>query len=485
MSEGKKLEQNIVLKPGDTGGGALMRRLLSAPWTAPVIVAVAALGFAPLAQAQVMNVPRRAAETTQPRTASDPLVTSSTLTAGIFGGYDDNISEGGEFGEVAGPPPLLTGSGGVGQGAIGYHYSRTRGTKGIALGTDGIVNTYGGLDVDPSYNASLGFSAFTGFGRSNTFTFSELLNYDSLYGLGTLGVVDDQVTAPNELPTSTAVEGILPQKSFATSTGISLARDWSRRDITSVGYSYGSRTFTGDNGETSFSHTANASYNRATSRNTTVSMNYNYSNAEYAGSFTAGPRRPVDNHNIEGGFTFTKRVSPRRSLDVGFSGGASYIETVSTELLDPYTYWAPTGGFNARLDLSQTWSLSGNYRRTTTGFEGLSNETFMSDVAGVSVGGLVGERVTLVFSGGAASGNVDASATGTGAYTTGTGAVQMSIGITRTLSATVRYAYYQYSFSSDTVLPEGVASEFNRNAFRAGLTLNLPFGRRQPRAPQP
>lgn len=450
-------------------------RLLSAP-------ALVLLAMPAVAGAQVLNVPRRAAEATQPPPRDTRTTTTASLTASAFGGYDDNISEDSEFGQAPGTPPRLTGAGGVGQFNIGLDYQRSRGRRRIGVSGTGSLNTYGGIDISPTQTAGAIFRFETGMGRRNTLALSEMVNYDSSYGLGALGVVADPVTAPGELPTSTSVEGLFEQRAWSTNSSISLGRDWSRRDTTFVGYSYDSRTFLGENGETGFGHHANAGYSRALSRTASLNATYTYSDSEYAGSFTAGPRRPVASHNIEAGVAFTKRVSPRRSLQLSIVGGASHTETVSTELLEPYSYWAPTASLDARLDLTRTWTLAGTYRRTTTGFEGLSRETFVSNVAGVSVGGHIGRRTRLVLSGGAAQGNVDASATGTGEYTTGTGAAQVDVAITQVLFAVVQYSYFHYRFSADTVLPPSFPRDFSRNVVRVGLSLALPLTR-TPRVP--
>ncbi|HEY8550217.1 MAG TPA: hypothetical protein VIL35_09700, partial [Vicinamibacterales bacterium] len=88
----------------------------------------------------------------------------------------------------------------------------------------------------------------------------------------------------------------------------------------------------------------------------------------------------------------------------------------------------------------------------------------------------------LVLSGGAAQGNVDASATGTGEYTTGTGAAQVDVAITQVLFAVVQYSYFHYRFSADTVLPPSFPRDFSRNVVRVGLSLALPLTR-TPRVP--
>ena len=44
----------------------------------------------------------------------------------------------------------------------------------------------------------------------------------------------------------------------------------------------------------------------------------------------------------------------------------------------------------------------------------------------------------------------------------------------RNLAAVLGYSYYRYRFT-DTVLPVGLPSEFDRNAIRVGLTYTLPI----------
>ena len=462
-----------------------MIRPHGSPLAAAGASAVSVLALAAgTAHAQVLQAPRRAAEFTVPRTSETPLSTSLIINAAALGGYDDNVSEGGDLAQP-GAPPVATGAGGVFQFTGGLDYRRSKGRSGITFGAHGSGITYSGVNLESSGSADGTFSGFTSLGRGNTLSVTEAVTYESLYALGALAPIDDPIQAPGELPTGGGVEGLLRQRSWASDSGIALSRQWSRRNETSVDYNYNRRTFLGNDGETSSAHTASASYTRTLSRTATASANYGFSTAEYAGAFTEGPTRPVDSHNIDGTVNFTKRISPRRSLYFGFGGGASRIETVSTDALLPYAYWAPTASVDTRLDLSMTWTLSGNFRRTTTAFQGLNNETFLSDIFGISVGGPVNDRLSLVLSTGGARGDVDASAAGTGSYTTGTAAVLVSLRLTRTLAASAQYSYYNYQFSDDTPLAEGVPQEFNRNAVRAGLTLALPLNGRQARTPRP
>jgi hypothetical protein len=63
--------------------------------------------------------------------------------------------------------------------------------------------------------------------------------------------------------------------------------------------------------------------------------------------------------------------------------------------------------------------------------------------------------------------------------------VQLTYQLSRVLSTVAQYGYYQYHFSADTPLPPGQPPEFNRNAFRVGLALDMPIGRRAAASERP
>ncbi len=435
--------------------------------------------------AQVLTRPARAADET-PAASTDP---SARPTQQVFvildalGGYDDNASVGGvDLGESPGPP-TFTQPGYVGQLVGGLDYRRARGLRSFGLNGQGSFTTYRNLGVRPSRNASLSLSAATPVGRNNSLRLAQSLAYDSLYRLDAFSPID-AVAVPDELPTSTSLQGLLRRESWSSETSATLDRRWSRTNSTTAAYTLDRRQFTGQGGEVTFAHRGLLSYDRLLGRSNGVMVRYEYVTGEFASDLQQGGRRPYASHVIEGGPRFTKRVSPRRTLHLSAGVGGTYVDSVTGVERVAYAYWAPYGHADARIDVGRTWVLSGNYRRGVTAFEGITIETFLSDVVGVALGGGVGDRVDLVLSGGFATGKVGGEATAASDYDTYSSAAQVRVLLTSTLSAVLQYSYYKYAFGETSVLTPGVPSEFSRNAVRAGLSLRLPLHRRAGRPTQ-
>ena len=140
----------------------------------------------------------------------------------------------------------------------------------------------------------------------------------------------------------------------------------------------------------------------------------------------------------------------------------------------PYTIWAPFAQFSTRLDLARSWNISGNYRRGADTLEGLTTEAFINDAATATLSGLLSRRIELAIIAGVARGTTAAEGGVNSKYLTNTASTQLRFAMSRIVSAVVSYHYYQYNFDN-TVLPDGVAPRFDRNAVRVGLAFWLPI----------
>lgn len=450
-----------------------------------ILGAVAAIGFGLVASvpasAQVLNIPQRAAETTAPR--SDVLETRGLFSVDVLGGYDDSSAQDASTGGGVGAPPLQTAPGSVGLADLALVYGRSRGSRQFSIDARTGVTGYSGIGLGPSQRASFGVTAATPLGRSVTLRVGNQVSYDSLYAADAFGPIAGEVPV-NELPTSTALSAVLRRRSWASATSLGLDRTFGRRVTTSLQYAFDYRDFLDEADPSSHTHGVRTSYDHKFGRSGSLNAEYSYSQGEFVGGVQVLDQRPLSTHSVEVGPQFSRRISPRRSLIVGFGAGATRVSTVTGPLQEIAEFWTPFGHATVRVDLARSWALTGNFRRTASVLDGLTPETYVSDTFGAAVGGNVGSRVQVTFSGGAANGRLGATSTVTSEYTSYVGSAQASVNLTRTISALVNYSRYQYAFGGDPIISNGVPQQFSRNAIRVGLSYAMPLTR-QPRAARP
>jgi hypothetical protein len=458
-----------------------MRFLPSAARAALAAVAVAAIFVPCEAAAQVLRIPERAAERTEP--PSEQLQQRAVFGLDLLGGYDDSIT--GDTSTVPSPgaPPLVTESGYLGVADVSLLYSRSRGTTQMSLDSRAGITTTTSSELGPSERASVAFNGSTQWGRNTTARFGSSVQYDSLYTPGEFGPVDVEVPV-NELPTSTTLSGLLQRTSWANTTTLGLDQRVGRRGSAGVTYTFDYRDFINESDPSSHTHGVSASYDHRFNRSAVLSGSYDYSQGEFVGGVQVLDQRPLTTHTFEAGPQITKRFSPRRSLIMDFGAGATRVDTLSGPDQVLSQFWSSYGHASARIDLDRTWTLSGNFERTANPLDGFTTETYISNTFAAAVGGNVGSRTQLTFSGGVATGNVASTAAVASNYKSYLGAVQLGFRIVRNMSAIVNYGYYKYNFTGDDVLPGGVPSEFSRNAVRVGLSYSLPLTR-ESRASRP
>lgn len=396
--------------------------------------------------------------------------TEVTLSVNALGGYDDNAA----IGEGGGGAPLTTpavgGYTGTYDGRLRFFSGRP--TRNFTFAVAGSGNVYA-EEIPLSPNRTVTGTA--GF-------ISDLGRRTSVLGGGSAGytrnfAISGPLTAnadPEILPTSPNVFGIGNRPSNAFSGFGTLNHQWSRLNRTIVNYNHLRTRFTDDDGGDSRTHNVTATFARQVTRSTAITAGYGYVDTLFAFGAPGDDGRPSIEHRISGGFSTLRRLSPRRTTSFSLSAGAVRIES-ETGLVDPVPYqtWAPFVSAASQLDLGRDWNLSGSYNRSAQVLEGLSTDAFFTDAVSLGVSGLASRRVDLAFLTSFAAGSV-AVDTSASSYTTMVGSVQTRIALTRMLAVTANYFYYRYNFDN-TVLPEGVAPEFGRHAFRVGLSISLPL----------
>ena len=434
------------------------------------------LALCPLpAAAQVLSRPERAAEVISRTTDQTRSTQSLAFSLDLLGGYDQN--DGDEF-QIVNPdaPPVLLESSSTGTINAGLAYSRVDRTRVLGVTVNGGTSYYGGgtiQDVGPTRNFNGAVTWTTPIGSATRFSASQRFLYDSLYSFGAFEPLENDIPI-GELPGSSA-QGVAELNSVASDTTVGLEQRMGRRNALNGSAGYSLRNYTGSDvtGDTS-STSANLGWSRQLQRTTSLNVTYGYSNGEYAPLVGGGSTRPLVGHAIQGGMSFSKRLSPRKAAQFSFMFGATRTAAVTGDAEVNYAFWAPSGSGQVRVDIGRSWALSGSYSRGTTALSGLTREAYNSSTLGLSLGGSVG-RVSLAFSGGLAGGATGVGALESSEYTSYTGGVHASMPIGKNLSTLVEYTYYSYDVSGSAQLPSSLPPAYQRNTIRAGLSLRLPI----------
>ncbi len=436
------------------------------------ILALAVLAICPsIADAQVINRPQRAFRGLFGGGRPNPTGTRQelSLTFNALGGYDDNAATG-EGANI----PTATPTGGSSTGTFDANLSYLYGSvnRSLSVNAGAGLTTYGNAAVDPSRNFSLGVSGSTKVGARTTLSVTDNLRYTSLYRLDS--PITDTLPVEDLPTTDSAVFGLGDRSSVTNSVSASIDQRISRTGALIGSYGYTTTTFPEGTTGGYNAHNAGGRYAQQVGRWTSVHGEYNYGKTQF-GFVEGQDGRPLDSHQIAGGLTWQRRLSPRRTFYVSASGGAMRLESLTgtgpTQTL--FQIWTPFAEFSTRLDLGRNWNLGGQYRRAAQTLGGLSTEAFVNDGGTFTLSGLLTRRLDVAFIGGVARG-ATAAAGGSSTYSTATGSTQLRFALNRMFSAVASYHYYHYDFN-DTVLPEGVAPVFGRNAVRVGVSMWLPL----------
>lgn len=395
------------------------------------------------------------------RTRQELLVTVNTM-----GGYDDSPRPT-ETSELEAFVPREPGYTGFAETSVRYRLGKQN--QSFEVGGRGFVNTYRNLGLTPGFGGDLQADLRAPLGRRHQLGLSASGRSDPFYTLGAFaplrGVVEVDV-----IPDANPVNGFLIRRSLAGQGSLSLSSRWTPRDTMSADYRYNATDFRDDVGD-GHTHAASLGYTRSIGRRSGLRATYRASDSEFLEQ--DGLVRPNRTQTAELGYNHERQVSRTRRLAFGFGAGAMYVETVSGVLRERSDYVMPSGNANVRVDVARTWSISADYRRAASVLEGLRAETFITDIGMVRVGGFVGSRSELAFSGAYSNGAAIVPES-TAKFDTYSGTVQLRFMLTRWWAALVSqnvYAYQLHGFA----LPTGLLPRLNRNATRVGMTFDLPL----------
>jgi hypothetical protein len=425
-----------------------------------------------VSEAQVLDRPSRpfrgvfgGAEVPNPNRTRNEL----TIFSDVLAGYDSNLAP---EGSTPVQRSTIPANGFTGLGDLSVRYWRGRTARHIEIEGRGYVTAYQLTGIEPLVGQNVRVRGQTMFDRRTRIEGNAYFTRDPFLGFGGY---DALPLAADAAALNNPANGLTSGLSWSTTGIASLTREWSRRVRTSAYYDYTRREYVRGPGFDGHSQSGAFGYEQNLSQNFIWRSNYRFSNATL---FEPTRTRPIKDHTVDGGFTYTKNISRTRRVVLGATLGATLVDTVSTVTELPLDYWTPSGTATLYMDLYRSWSIGADYRRGVAVLDGITTEAFVSDAVIVRAGGHVNSRTDLTFATGYSNGRTGDAITN-GGYATYIGTAQVRVGVARWAALIANYNYFNYQIDAFTV-PVGVTlttipSSFDRHAVRFGLTMWLPL----------
>ena len=425
------------------------------------------LSWATAGWAQTIRPPPRVF---QSELLADRVAQALTVESNLLGGYDDNLAPPGSGGQPFEARP----SGYTGVASARVHYAVGLQERRLELTGGGFVNAFSNIGVKPGYGADLEIRARTDIGRNSELSAAQNVRSNPFFGLAAFESL--QPTSPGAPGLDTSPLNVFTEsRSLALNTRAAFSHRWTPRTTTDFSYGFSETTYEDEIAFDGRRHTANMSYDRAMGRSSGFEASYRY--AGFESIDISGGGVPIKDHTFHAGFRYGKELSPTRGVRVAGGAGPIVTETVSSVTGLPRQFWSPSGYGRASIDLGRTWTVSADYRRSTTVLQGLTPQPFLTDAGSVRLGGLLTGRleasVAGIYSNGNTGGALDSLEPGRFDSYALTG--QLRVLVTPWWSALLSYTHYRYTLNSVASESLGVPPRLNRNAALVGVTLQLPL----------
>ena len=394
-----------------------------------------------------------------------------TFSGNMLGGFDDNLSPVAGDGAVTGGSTQGT-RGSLGYGAAQFVYSANRATKTIEFAARGFTNVFRGLGLKPAYGGEASARLATPLGGRNTLSGFERYADNPMFapGVALPPLSIDGPVAPATAPLANNTTGYLVRRSRTLDGNLMLQRRVTRRTTMAVGGSHGTDRYVDGVGDTD---TVGAvfTFGRTIGQQSMLGAGYNFSSTRVQSP--PAPPHPLESHNVTLNYSISPRLTPSRQLAVSLGGGVTQVNTISGLTSAPLSYSTPSGQANFRIDLTRSWNVALDYDRAVSVIEGVSLDSFVTSNVALRAGGDLGPRGALAMSGNWVTGR--AGAEGAGTYESSTGILQLQFAANRWMDTMISYTFYAYRLNGVTMITPGLATNLDRHAVRAGLTLRLPL----------
>ena len=226
-------------------------------------------------------------------------------------------------------------------------------------------------------------------------------------------------------------------------------------------------------------HSATFGYDRSFGRSVGLHLTYRYS--DIASIDPGGLLEPVVDQTGEAGMSYVRNITRDRILSLRGGGGGTFLETTDSVSGVPIvSRVVPTGYAGASIGLTRRWQLSGDYRRSVNGLNGLLGDVFVADAGTVQLNGALPGGMEATISSAYSTGQSIQFDTKDSRYDTVVTSAQLQFFTSRIMKASVIYTNVQYKIGTDLLaeveaLLPGLTSSLNRNSLRLGISLDLPI----------
>jgi hypothetical protein len=391
------------------------------------------------------------------------------VSLSFFGSYDDNVLA--TTAQGVGDPRFQQ-SGGYGSGSLSLDYTKKAGGASFDFSGGTSYRYYRSLEELNGFNsfASIGLSAK--LSAKTDLRLSESLSYTPYYSF--TGVPGLRPPGPGDIVPNNPDNPLAEEPAWSAYSSASIVRRLSPRSSLSGDYTfsytdYSSRDLPYRN------WSAGGEYSYRLSTRASARGLYHYRRG-VSGLYYQN--QPIDTQEMQAGFSYTKRLSPSRTMTMSVTLGPSVYRTyvpasTAGAPAEKVTQYPFVGSASVMTQLARTWSLGVNYSRGMQYTPGFADPFFSNYVAG-SLTGFVNDRVRLTFSGGYNTGSVGYSVPGRG-YDTATASASYQHALTRWAALFVNYGYYRYLFEQGVALPGSLGPGQHRNSISVGVSLWAPL----------
>lgn len=388
------------------------------------------------------------------------------FTAGLFGGYDDDLG-GGQNASASDSATRASSKYYGGQSQLRYrrqafqklHLEATAGaSSSLYADIDDLVAT----SANGAFGVNWTVSPRTRLSVSQAIAYSPFYSY-SLFPVA--GVETPLVPVAPSFDTRVTKNENITLASSATFT-----RDLSTRLSFSAGGNYSRVDFRSaalqPDGE-HYGGQARLSY--AMTRRAKARLGYGYTTGDYGGTRASGLR----SHSIDIGIDYARALSFSRQTQFSFSTGSTIYND------SRYTRYLVLGNAQLSHQIGRTWLANATYSRSLQLVNGFS-EPFFADAVAADLNGFVGRRVVVRTTTGITWGQLGLSPDDSFNRNSKTSYVTPSVqvAVTEMVALQASYFFYRYQFDPGAAaLPEGFDSRRSRQGVRLGLTFWVPLVR--------
>ena len=424
-----------------------------------------------------------------PPETDPPRPKSLTLSASLYGGYDDNTAYGVD---AKSPVPFFQSPGGLGGARLAAPYTRRGRSRAISLEgasqharypnlTDRLLNGYSGrvrFGSEIGRRTSLNTSFMAMYLPMFALPFGATTQvFPSQYPMDLVGPVQTSVDVDASSFGSFAYDSaILLQESVNYDSRVNVIHRFdSKTSLAINGASYLRDFRQNDGGSSPWADTSvwsiGATVRRTIARGISARLGYGYGQARFAVPANLPLMR---NHNINAGLDYNTTLPLTRRTSLAFSTGSGLM---SRQLVEgsPAGVADTEGYLTARATLShhlgRTWLARFTYRRDLAYLDGFVEPT-LAPWLNAAVSGALSRRTDAGIVGFWSDGRVGFFPLNGYRLWGGTGRVRFALA--RRASAFAQYTIQGHDFQDSVSLPFGFPNRFDRHSVRVGVSFWAP-----------